>query len=112
MKFFSALLATAIALPVSLISSSSAFADQRDFTFINNTSQPISHLYVSDSGTGDWEEDVLGKDVLGSGESTNISFKDKTSKCSYDIKTVFASGTPFERYAINLCETTTYTLSD
>ncbi len=113
MKFFPAsLLATAIALPVSLIGISSAFADQRDFTFINNTSQPITHLYVSDSGTGSWEEDVLGRDVLGSGESTNISFSDKTRKCSYDLKAVFGSGQPFERYAIDLCATTTYTLSD
>ena len=112
MKFFSALLATAIALPVSLISSSSAFADQRNFTFINNTSKTIMYLYVSESGTNSWEEDVLGRDVLGSGESTNISFNDKTSKCSYDIKTAFENGTPFERYALNLCDTTTYTLSD
>ena len=112
MKFFSALLATAIALPVSLISSSSAFADQRNFTLVNNTSQPITYLYISESGANTWEEDVLGKDVLGSGESTDIVFSGKTGKCSYDIKTAFSSGAPFERYALNLCETTTYTLSD
>jgi hypothetical protein len=113
MKFFSAaVLATAIALPVSLLGASSAFADKRDFTFVNKTSHPITHLYISDSGTSAWEEDVLGKDVLGSNESTDISFEDKTRKCSYDLKAVFEGGQPFERYNLDLCATTTYTLSD
>ncbi|CAN1210640.1 Argininosuccinate lyase [Tumidithrix helvetica PCC 7403] len=113
MKFFpAAVLATAFALPVSFLSAPSAFADRRDFTFINNTSQSIMHLYVSDSGSNSWEEDVLGRDVLGSTESTNINFNDRTRKCSYDLKVVFKSGQTFERYSLDLCSTTTYTLND
>ncbi|MEE3719976.1 hypothetical protein V2H45_24880 [Tumidithrix elongata RA019] len=113
MRFFpAAVLATAFALPVSFLSASSAFADRRDFTFVNKTSQIIVNLYVSDSGSNDWEEDVLGRDTLSNGDYTNINFNDKTHKCSYDVKVVFSSGQNFERYGLDLCSTTTYTLYD
>ncbi|MDR2523553.1 MAG: hypothetical protein LBC93_07650 [Synergistaceae bacterium] len=39
----------------------------------NNTGVEIVELYISDSGTNDWEEDVLGSDTLSQGETLNLT---------------------------------------
>src|SRR3712207_5253889 len=53
-----------LALMLVVAGTSTAFADPRDFTLINNTGQVITEVYVSPSNQTDWGEDVLGRDVL------------------------------------------------
>jgi hypothetical protein len=57
-----------------------AFADQRDFRGYNKTRVDIKHLYVSPSGAKSWEEDVLGRDTLESGDSTRVLFQGSASQ--------------------------------
>ncbi len=43
-----------------------------DFTLLNKTGLTISELYLSSAHSTDWEEDVLGRDVLKNGESVEF----------------------------------------
>ena len=92
-----------------------AFADNRNFTVVNNSSITITHLYVSATDTQSWEEDILGKDVLNPGESWDITFSKydgEAGKCLYDIKAVGRAGQEGVQYKVNLCEITTFTWND
>jgi hypothetical protein len=46
----------------------------QDFTVTNKTGVALMALYVSETDNNDWEEVVLGEDVLADGDSTDISF--------------------------------------
>ncbi len=97
-----------------LLSPHSAFADQRDLTLVNRTGQTITHVYVSASDRGSWEEDVLGRNVLPAGRSTNIRFSSYDAdawKCFYDIRVRGASGAEGTMYQVNLCSTSTVPFS-
>jgi hypothetical protein len=68
----------------------SAQAADQDFELVNKTGYDIKHVYVSATSTNDWEEDVLGKDVLEDGDSWEIKFRRKERACKYDLKVVYA----------------------
>ena len=91
-----------------LLTPHSAFADQRDFTLVNQSGNTVRSVYVSASNHRSWEEDVLGSDVLPSGRRVNIRFSGGGG-CIYDIKIVTMSGSEATRYGMNLCTTTTVT---
>lgn len=62
-------------------------ADQRDFTLVNGSSITIVHVYVSPATVDNWQEDVLGQDVLVSGDRVNITFSGyDSSQCAFDIR--------------------------
>lgn len=102
--------ATAVcSLPAVLLSANSALADQRDFTVHNLTNQDIYYLYVSDSNSSSWGEDVLGETrVLAPGESIFVYFDSSLNTCVYDIRAVNESGAEWDNRQINLCEITDY----
>lgn len=64
-------------------------AGKQDFVLVNKTGYDISHVYVSPVKSDDWEEDVLGKDVLEDGDTWTIKFNRKTSTCKWDLKVVY-----------------------
>jgi phosphoribosyl-AMP cyclohydrolase len=63
---FCALLAAALFVPVA-----AGAQGKQDFTLHNKTGYTISEVYVSAANTDDWEEDVLGDDVLNSGQRSD-----------------------------------------
>jgi hypothetical protein len=91
---------------------SSAIAGRQDFTVRNQTSTDIVRIYVSTSNSNDWEEDVLGRDVLAAGSSTTINFSNSTQGCYHDLKAVFRDGDVLERRDLNLCELRSYTFTN
>ncbi|MFY8106167.1 MAG: hypothetical protein ACOVKO_04565 [Elstera sp.] len=100
MRFASTLIAVSI-----LLSSAIAQAQSKqDFRLTNKTGYTIDKVFVAPSKSKDWEEDVLGKDVLKNGEWINITFPKKNQICSYDLKVVYDDDTPAEWYNFNLCE--------
>lgn len=111
-SFRNLMAAVVLSLPMTAFSVGSALADQRDFTVVNSTSVPIRHLYVSPTGENSWGDDILGKDVLTSGDSTLVYFTDNANICSYDIKAVFDDNDSAEGYKVNLCETKSYTFTE
>lgn len=100
-------LATAAALTV--VSALPASALDRRVRIVNNTGYVIVEFYGSNKGSNSWEEDILGSDVLGSGQSVVIDFDDGTGYCIFDFKAVFNDGDVLTRKGVNICEIGTYT---
>jgi hypothetical protein len=103
-------LVLAVALVATALSAPAAAATQ-DFTILNNTGYPIERVYVSASAKDDWEEDVLGRDILPEGERTKISFDSDEDACLWDLKVVYEDEESAEWQGINLCEVSVVALS-
>ena len=91
-----------------MINGSKGAADQRDFTVYNETSYTITELYVSPHSADNWEEDVLGSDVLKAGHHVKITFSDNLGVCYYDIKAVYSDGDKSIKYNVDLCSISTF----
>jgi hypothetical protein len=100
---------SALSLPLISIFAQSALAEKSDFQIINQTDIAITELYLSDSSLDSWNNDILGSDVLNSGNSTRVNFADMSNdRCLYDIKAVFSDGQEVEDYRINVCTNDNY----
>lgn len=78
---------------------------KQDFALINKTGYELKEIYVSPSKTDEWQEDVLGKQVLGHGERLNVHFTPKTQTCKWDLKVVYTDDDSSAVWSdINLCE--------
>jgi hypothetical protein len=89
-----------------------AAAEDLTFTLTNDSSWIVSEFYASPADVNDWEEDILGVDVLGAGEATDVTIGDGRTQCVYDFKFVLEDGTEHTAPAVNICELGSYTLHD
>jgi hypothetical protein len=96
-------LAFLLAIGLVIFSAHKGSADQRDFTVYNETSYTIERLYVSPHSSDNWEEDVLGSDVLRPGHHVKITFSDSLGYCYYDIKALYSDDTKSIKYNVDLC---------
>ncbi len=62
---------------------------KQDFVLINKTGYQLKEVYVSPTGSNDWEEDVLGREMLDNGETTEIKFHRAATGCKWDLKVVY-----------------------
>lgn len=92
----------------------SAQADDLVFTLKNGTSAVMTYFHTSPAGVDDWEEDVLGSDVLGAGESVQVTIADGRTQCRYDMRFEFDedSGLDVTEDTQNLCELGSYTIHE
>ena len=98
-------IACAVVAALAIVPALDAWAGQQDFTVVNMTGYTISELYVSPTRTTDWEEDILGRDVLSNGDRTDITFSRSEDTCLWDLKVVYSDDdSSAEWSAINLCE--------
>ena len=88
-----------------------AMAEDLEFLFENNSSFVIVELYASPSNVGEWEEDILGRDILDAGESARVSIRDGRRACEYDLKIVFDDGDEITD-TTDLCDTGSYRVDD
>lgn len=96
-----------------LFGAQSASAESVTFTLVNSTSRVLEEFYASPPSTDDWEEDILGVDVLAPGESTQITIDDGREDCHYDFKGILGPGEGVGRGAlvqssVNVCDGGTY----
>ena len=103
---------TALALPLSVMTAKSVLAKSLEFRVTNNTATNITTFQTSPTGINDWEEDILGIDILRPGESTNIIISDSRDVCTYDIRAVFDDGEEIIKYKVDLCTLENYTFTD
>lgn len=87
-----------------------AFAGDQDFTLVNKTGVEINSVYVSPHGSDDWEEDILGQDTLGDGETVDITFSRKEKAAKWDLRVEDSKGNPIEWENLNLKEISTLTI--
>lgn len=88
---------------------SPGWALNRHVTIVNNTGFTMVKFYGSNTGSDNWEEDILGNDVLPSGSSVDINFNDESGYCKFDFKAVFEDGDELVRQNVNVCEVATFT---
>jgi hypothetical protein len=99
MKSICAVLSLAVVASLAV----SATAGTQDFTLVNKTGVPINNLYISETGNDDWEEDVLGADVLDDGASIEIQFSGKKA-CKWDLMVKDDEGGSVYWRKIDLCQ--------
>ena len=88
-----------------------AAALDRRVRIVNETGFSIVRFYGSNTGTDDWQEDILGTDVLPSGSSVIINFDDGTGYCKYDLRAVFDDGDEVTQTGVNICDVGTFTFN-
>ena len=88
--------------------STSVYAGKQDFTLINQTGVAIEQLFISPTGSDDWEENIL-QDVLEDGESIDITFTDRNEKY-WDIMVINEDGNKYTWEKFNLSDLSQITL--
>ena len=81
-----------------------------NFELHNETGYQIDEVYVSPNNTTDWQEDVLGQDVLSNHESVDIKFS-RQKHDFWDLKVVFKGGKESIWYKFDLSQITDITIS-
>jgi len=99
---------------LSLMTADLASADSYDrrIILINQSDSTIAEFHASNVGTNSWQEDILGDSVVPPGSSVPINLDDGSGYCLFDFKTVTRDGATIIRRGINVCNTTTYTITD
>lgn len=77
--------------------------DSVTFTLVNGTDTAIMEFYASPPSADDWEEDILGRDVLEPGDSIVITIDDWREDCYYDFLAVFEDDTELMHEGISIC---------
>lgn len=93
------------------ISAPAAAGPDRRVRIINDTGVTMTQFYASNVDADSWEEDILGSDVLRSGQSVRVNIDDGTGACVFDFKAVFADGDVLVRENINVCRISEYRYS-
>ena len=93
------------------VAASPAFADgKQDFDLVNRTGYTIDQVFVSPTSSDDWQNDVLGRDVLDEKESVHIRFNRAAKTCKWDLKVVYSDGEEAEWDEFDLCEVSKITI--
>lgn len=91
---------------------SSANALDRRVNIINETASDIMEFYASSVGVREWEEDILGPDILEAGASVVINIDDGTGYCKYDFMAVFDDGEEVIKSDVNVCEISSFRFTE
>ena len=93
------------------VSATPAFAEgKQDFDLVNKTGYTIDKVFVSPSNSDDWEDDVLGRDVLDDGDKVHITFNRAAKSCKWDLKVVYSDADQAEWDEFDLCEVSKITI--
>ena len=116
MKSYLSAIRTTILLVVltlaGLASGTASAQEDRRVRIINETNHTIVRFFGSNAGTTDWEEDILGDDVLAPGQSVVINFDDGTGYCKFDFKAEFDDGDEVVKHGIDVCEISSFRFTE
>lgn len=93
-----------------LFAAAPALAQDLVFDLHNKSEVVLVEMYVSPTHDQNWGEDILGVEVLGSGETAAVTIADGEATCVYDILFVGDGGEKLTEEGIDLCELGSYTL--
>ena len=93
-----------------LMAAAPAVAGDQDFTLANGTGYTIEQVYVAASRSDNWEEDVMGRDVLADGEEVDILFDAAEGECNFDLKVVYDDGEVATWSRLNICAISTVSI--
>lgn len=94
----------ALALAGALLAATpvAALEPPQTFEIVNDTGQTAERLYLQSPGAGDWQEDLLGENVLPAGSWAEAPL-DPAHGCHYDLKVVLADGAMVTAYDFDVC---------
>ena len=107
------LLAASVSIMVlaSTVLTAIAFSqDLRDFSFRNESSAEVDAVWIAESGSSSWGEQVLNY-VIERGETRPISFSGGGG-CEWDVHATGTDGGSWELLNVNLCATFYLVLTD
>lgn len=90
----------------------SASALDRRVQINNVSSLDIVEFYASNTGTEDWQEDILGNQTLPAGTSVMVNIDDGSGYCKYDFLAVTAEGDQAISSDNNVCELAEFDFTD
>jgi len=96
--------ALSLATALFALTNTAAMALDRRVQINNNTSFTIVEFYASNTGTADWQEDILGSEVLAPGSSAMVNIDDGSGYCKFDFLAVFDDGDNVVSADNNVCE--------
>lgn len=108
-NFFGAMTLSALALA---LMASTASALDRQVNVNNLTGSVMTEFYASNTGEDNWQEDILGEQVVGAGETATINIDDGSGFCKYDFRAVFDDGTEVIAADNNVCEISDFNISE
>ena len=73
-------------------------------TVVNDTGIDIYELYASTVDVDDWEEDILGTDILYAGESFVIDFTYYSDQTEWDFAMADMTGQMIEFYGLDFAD--------
>ena len=77
---------------------------QFNLTVVNNTGVDIYRLYASETNTDNWEEDILGDDILYAGEQFLIVFTITEDNMDWDFAIEDSQGNMLEFYDLSFAD--------
>ena len=77
----------------------------------NSGGSVVSAVYVAPTGSLDFSDDLLGKQVASVGKTVRVKVKDPAGACVFDVQFLMADGTSVTRKGVNICQTDSYTFS-
>ena len=100
-------------LLILLLTVGSAFANDLDFTLVNETGRSFEGLYITTSDNKDWDANILldGK-VLAAGGKISVRFKDDAKSETWDFNLVDDEGLSVTFGKVKLAGVDTVTLKD
>ena len=100
-------------LLILLLSIAKAFANDLDFTLVNETGRSFEGLYITASDNKDWDANILldGK-VLAAGGKISVRFKNDAKSETWDLNLVDDEGLSVTFNKLNLAGADTVTLKD
>jgi hypothetical protein len=86
-------------------------AGELQVALTNSGGTVVSAVYVAPSGSPDFSDDLLGKQVASVGKTVHVKIKDPSNACVFDVQFLLADGATITRKGVNLCQSDTYTLT-
>jgi hypothetical protein len=83
----------------------------QDFTLVNETGVEIDKVYISPHDKDDWEEDILGKDTLPTGQSVEVKFNREETAGQWDLRIEDKEGNGIEWESLDLLKISKLTLN-
>jgi hypothetical protein len=101
-----------LAVGVLLLAAGAVEALDRRVRIVNESKVDIVGLYGVNVDSRDWQDSLLGDDILPAGGSVVLNFDDGSGYCRYRFRAVFDDGVDVERASVNVCEVGTYRYTD
>jgi hypothetical protein len=99
-----------LAVPLALLAVP-ALAQDVSYELINDSGLTLMEFYTSAVDEGTWGDDLLGANVLATGESGTVAIADGGAQCDYDLRFVFEDGSELVE-TTNICELSSFTLTE